>query len=213
MNEVTQSPAAGGFLVSEANGSLSRDTITIASGNTLDAGAVLGCVTVGAVNGAAAAGNTGNGAISALSTGVNAKPGVYTAICIEPATNSGAFEVEDPEGVIIGRATAGVAFSGEVNFTIGDGATDFAAGDRFLITVAFGSKKYKPFDPDATDGSQRAAALLYRGVDASTADQEAVAIVREAEFNASEIVWIEDLTDDQKNAALTQLAVKNLIAR
>lgn len=158
MNEVTQQPSVGGFLVSEANGSLSREIVVVAEGENLQAGTVLGSVSVGTVSAEAASGNTGSGTISGAAAGAGAKPGVYTAICIEPATNGGVFEVEDPEGVIVGRATVGAAFSGEVGFTIADGATDFAAGDRFLITVGFGSGEYKALDLDATDGAQRAVA-------------------------------------------------------
>ncbi|MDP2167973.1 MAG: head decoration protein [Thermodesulfovibrionales bacterium] len=87
---------------------------------------------------AAIAGNTGDGTLASATVGANALPGVYKAICIEPATNAGKFQVEDPNGVIIGVATVAVAFStgGHLTFTIADGATDFASGDGFTITVS-----------------------------------------------------------------------------
>lgn len=44
--------------------------------------------------------------------------------------------MEDPDGVTIGTATVAVLYDGPINFTIADGATDFAAGDAFVITVA-----------------------------------------------------------------------------
>jgi hypothetical protein len=45
MTPITEAPRPGSFLVSEANGTLSRDTFVIASGQTLKAGAVVGKLT------------------------------------------------------------------------------------------------------------------------------------------------------------------------
>lgn len=45
MPELTESRHAGEFLVSQGNGSISRETVTILSGQNLEAGAVLGQVT------------------------------------------------------------------------------------------------------------------------------------------------------------------------
>lgn len=93
------------------------------------------------------AGNTGNGAMGAITVSAGAKAGVYTLTVVEPAANAGAFVVEDPDGIIIGHGTVAVAFSaGGLAFTLADGATDFVSGDTFLITVALtaggGTTKY-----------------------------------------------------------------------
>jgi Bacteriophage lambda head decoration protein D len=45
MAELQEGRYAGEFIVSEGNGSISRETITVLSGETLQAGAVLGKVT------------------------------------------------------------------------------------------------------------------------------------------------------------------------
>ena len=45
MAELQEGRYAGEFIVSEGNGSISRETITVLSGETLEAGAVLGKVT------------------------------------------------------------------------------------------------------------------------------------------------------------------------
>jgi hypothetical protein len=45
MAELQEDRYAGEFIVSEGNGSISRETITVLSGETLEAGAVLGKVT------------------------------------------------------------------------------------------------------------------------------------------------------------------------
>lgn len=213
MTELTEGQHKAEFLASEAEGTLSRETVTVLTGQVLKAGHVLGKVTVGAVSAAAASGNTGNGTIGTLSAGAGAKPGVYQAICIEPAANGGTFNVEDPDGVSMGHAIVGSAFAGAIGFTISDGATDFVAGDRFLITVAEGSDKYKEYNPANTDGSQTAIALLLDNVDATAADQTAVIIARQAEVNAGELVWFSGATDNQKSAGLAQLKAQTIIAR
>ena len=201
------------FLVTEANGSLSRESVTILSGQNLQSGHVLGKVDVGTASGAAVSGNTGNGAISAVSAGSTAKGGVYIATCIEPAANGGTFTVEDPDGVNVGTAAVGSAFTGPVVFTIADGATDFVAGDRFTITVAAGSGKYKEYNPANTDGSQTAVAILYAAVDATAADTEGVVIARHAEVNAAELVWFSGADANQKSTGLAQLKTHDIVAR
>jgi hypothetical protein len=213
MTELTEEQHAGEFIVTEANGSLSRESATVLSGQNLKAGHVLGKVAVGTATGAAVSGNTGNGAISAVSAGATAKAGVYTANLIEPAANGGTFSVEDPDGVNVGTAVVGTPFAGPVNFTIADGATDFAAGDRFAITVAAGSGKYKEYNPANTDGSQTAVAILYASVDATGGDTEGVVIARHAEVNAEELIWFSGADTNQKSAGLTQLKTHDILAR
>ena len=213
MTELTEEQHAGEFVVTEANGSLSRESATVLSGQNLKAGHVLGKVAVGTATGAAVSGNTGNGAISAVSEGATAKAGVYTANSIEPAVNGGTFSVEDPDGVNVGTAVVGTPFAGPVNFTIADGATDFVAGDRFAITVAAGSGKYKEYNPANTDGSQTAVAILYASVDATGGDTEGVVIARHAEVNAEELIWFSGADANQKSAGLTQLKTHDILAR
>lgn len=104
-----------------------------------DNGVVVGTSFAATAVGAAVAGNTGNGTITASPTiTAGAKEGVYTITMIEPAANAGAFIVEDPDGFDIGHGTVAVAFSaGGVAFTIADGATDFISGDQFTVTTTF----------------------------------------------------------------------------
>lgn len=187
--------------------------MTVLSGQNLQPGHVLGKVAAGTAIGAAASGNTGDGAISAIAAGTAAKEGVYVVTCIEPAANGGTFSVEDPDGVTVGTASVGTAFAGPVAFTIADGTTDFAAGDRFTITVAAGPGKYKEYNPANTDGSQTAVAILYAAVDASAGDQPGVIIARHAEVNAFELVWFTGADADQKDAAIAQLKAQDIIAR
>lgn len=180
--------------------------ITLLSGENRTRGAVLGKITVGAGSGAAAAGNTGNGTIGAITIGANAKAGVYKAVCIEPATNLGRFVVEDPDGIIVGSVNAGSAFAGPVGFTISDGSTDFVAGDAFDITVAAGSGKYKRAVAAATDGSQRPVGILVMDTDASLADA-VTSMFRTGEFNEAALNFGAGHDADSVRAALEALQI------
>lgn len=215
MPEIVEGKYAGEFIVSEANGSRSREVVTVLSGQNVVAGEVLGRVLSGAAVGAAAAGNTGgSGAITAApAVAAGVKVGVYRAICMEPATNAGQFLVEDPDGITIGVATVAVEFvGGGLTFTIAD-ATDFVAGDSFTITVAAGSGKYVAYDQDGADGRQVAAGIAYDNIDASLADVEGVAIVRDAEVNNAELSWPSDIEAGEQIVAETQLASLGIIVR
>ncbi len=213
MPEVPEGQHKAEFIVTEANGSLSRETITILEGQSLLPGHVLGKVEVGTASGAAVSGNTGNGTIGSVTVGSGAKHGVYQITCIEPASNAGTFAVEDPDGVTVGTAVVATPFAGPIGFTIADGATDFVAGDRFAVTVAAGSGKYKEYDPANTDGSQTAVAILIDVVDATEADTEAVIIARHAEVNAAELIWFTGADANEKTAGLAQLTSRDIIAR
>jgi hypothetical protein len=167
---------------------LSR-SITLLSGQNLTRGTVLGRVTVGAaVSAAKAGGNTGNGTLTMdVATPVKngAKVGVYTVRFIIAATNNGSFIVRDPDGNQIGTvvmAAGAGAFDDDLKFAIADGATDFAVGDGFDITVAAGSGKYVQSLAAATNGSQVPDLVLAETTDASAGDKVTVAYYA-GEFN------------------------------
>jgi len=166
---------------------------------------------------AALGGNTGNGTATlgnpALAAG--ARPGVYQAICIEPGTNGGTFEVFGPDGVSIGTATVGVAFSGEVKFTIADGATDFLAGDGFKVTVPQDGTKAVAWDPTASDGSQTIKAIaISRAVAPDGIDSKILGLRRgPAIVLDSGIEWPEGATTDHKAAARTALEEIGILVR
>ena len=219
MSVLTERKYLGDWLKFEYENQFSRDVITVLAGSgaerALLSGMVLGKITKGAATGAAVAGNTGNGTITAAPTvGQAAKPGVYQLVCIEPATNAGKFTVEDPDGILIGFATVGVQFATHLTFTIADGSTDFASGDAFTITVAAGSGKVKQIDFAATDGSDVACGILLLDTKAPDgADKSAVAIVRSAMVSDNGIVWPAGATTNQKNAAIAQLKNAGILVR
>lgn len=294
----------GGFLVSEANGHLSREQIILKSGMKYLAGMVLGKVLSGSTATAAALGtNTGNGtfgtitlvsvltqignydvtftaatdftvtapngqtatgeagtAFASLGIGftitagttameagdgftiaVTAKVGLPTATATAKTTNTGdatssavtcngyapragvytveftaatKFVMEDPDGVVIGHGTEGSAFSaGGLSFTITAGATAFVASDAFAITVAGGSGKYAQWNPAAVDGSQTAAGILFLEKDATSVEKTSLAIVRQAEVNASELVWLSTLAPGMVAEGLAQLKKLGIVGR
>jgi hypothetical protein len=152
-------------------------------------GSVLGRkATAGTIVGAAQAGNTGNGAISALTVGGAARIGRYRVVFIEPGTNLGTFAVFGPDGREVGNGVAGTAFAGEINFTIADGATDFVSGDTFNIDVSALTYKYLLSAIAATDGSQYPEAILAEDADATAGDVEAL-VYENGEYNVTQLVF------------------------
>lgn len=165
-----------------ASGSYTTRKVTILSGQTLLAGAVLGAIALGAVTvtpGAAVSasgGTPGNGSIGTITADSGAQEGTYQVVIIEPGTNVGTFEVIRPDGTLDGTGTVAVAYNGSINFTLADGATDFVAGDRIPVVVdyAAGSGKYKLSLAAAVDGSETPDKVLAYDVDASGGDVEAI---------------------------------------
>lgn len=208
----TEGRYAGEHIVSEAEGTRSRDVITLVTGQNLGAGTVLGKIR-GAVTSAALGSNTGNGVMGAITAGAGAMEGAYKLTIIEAAANAGAFVVENPLGAIVGHGNVAAAFNaGGLAFTLADGATDFLAGDSFTLTVAAGTK-YAAFNAGATDGTEAAAAVLFDAVDATAADKPAVVHLRDCEIASAKLTWFAGTTDPQKAAALVQLAALGVIAR
>ena len=207
--------SAHDWLKHELDPALFRKAGTIASGaGIVTTGSVLGKIATGSAVAAADAGNTGDATIAMdatpLATGV--KPGIYNVTVIEPATNAGTFEVEDPDGLSIGTGDVGTLFDDVIRFTITDGATDLVAGDRFTVTVATGSEKFVPIDFAATDGSERAAAILINYADATSADVETAVLIGQAQIVPNQLVWPAGATTQQQAAALAQLAELNIIS-
>ncbi|KAF1041306.1 MAG: hypothetical protein GAK35_03396 [Herbaspirillum frisingense] len=194
----------GGFIVSEANGHISRETITLTGGAKVLAGTVLGQQTTGTTAAAAALGtNSGNGTFGAISVASPAQAGDYVVQFVD-ATH---FVVEDPQGVEVGHGTTGVAFAaGGLGFTITAGGNAFVAGDSFKVTVAPGSKKYAPLSLTAGDGTGVPVAVLYGTKDVTNADKPALVMFRHAELNGSELIWPAGATANQIAAFIAQLA-------
>lgn len=223
MTILTENRHDAAFLLSEANGYRSRQSITLRNAGvaavTLLAGTVLAAITTGALSAVATAfaGNTGNGAMGAVTVDAGAQTGTWKVLITEPGANVGNFVVERPDGTIDGQGDVAAAYNGGINFTLADGATDFVAGDGFDVVVtaaaATGQGQYVKHDPEATDGTQFAAAILFGEVTVpagGTAD--GAAIVRDAEVRTAYLVW-DDHDAGEKTAAIAQLATLGIIAR
>jgi hypothetical protein len=158
-------------------------SITLLSGQNLLRGAVLG--KIGGDAGAATAGTvafagTGNGVLTKATpaTGTGVKEGSYTATLVTTGADAGQFAVRRPDGTLDGYAQVGVAYDGQVKFTIADGSTDFIAGDAFTIPVTIAdtsSGKYLRAVSAATDGSQTARAILAEDCNATSGDKTTIA--------------------------------------
>lgn len=214
MAEMLETGHAGGFILTEANGKRSRANVTVLTGQVLLAGAVLGASALGAAVGAAVAGNTGTGSVGAVVVTEGAVPGAYRLTIIEPGTNAGEYQVEDPNGVNIGNGTVGAAFAaGGIAFTLADGTVDFVAGDQFTVTVAEGTGTVRAFDPGDATGAGEAVGIVIYDVDATDGPVDVAAIVRDAEVNIHELVFADDVTDEQILDAVAQLATRGILAR
>lgn len=198
------------FLLSEAGFHRSRDNLTF-SGKDFVAGEVFGISTATAVvTSTAAAGNVGNGVLTLAGTpySADAKVGNYSVVAIEPAADGGSFVVEDPDGVVVGTAKVGVAFNGDVKFTIADGATDFAAGDRFILNVVRNAGKAITYAAGKDPGG-----IAGYNYSAADADVDGMGVTRDAEVKGVELVWPEGISAGDKANAIKKLAKNGIIVR
>lgn len=211
MSSITERQYEANFVVSEAPGNQSRENITVKSGASRLAGDVITFdATAGTITGAALGTNTGNGTIGTLSVGAGAREGTYVASIIEPGANLGTFQVEGPDGAIIGDGVVGTEFSGEIVFTISDGSTDFVAGDAFIIKVTVTTEKAVVLP---NDGTKEAEGILLDKYDATSADVAGVALVRNCEVNGNEVNWPSGISAANKDLAITQLRNRGILVR
>lgn len=192
----------------------SREAVTVLSGQDLSVGAVVGKITKSTPTTGTAGTNTGNGTCTAVTGGDDTQIGTYTITCVTEAVGAGTFKVVAPNGEALPDAEVGVAYTNEqLNFTLNDGAEDFNVGDKFTVAVAAGSGKVKEITFSAVDGSQNAYGMVIDDYDASSADLEGVAIVRDALVVEANLVWPTGATTDQKAAAMAQLKLLGIVAR
>ncbi len=141
---------------------------TVAIGQNLAAGSLLGKVTRALGDVEADAGNTGEGTIGDAALGHGCQIGTYRIECTA-AGPPAVFSVIAPDGHRLADATAGVAYAGEIAFEITAYGTPFALGDRFTVEIEAGNGHLRLADRDAVDGSEEPYAILPDAVDASAA--------------------------------------------
>lgn len=179
--------------------------------------------TIVVTTGAPAVVGTGNGTISGLSLGPDAKTGQYRVECIAAVTNGGTFKVVGPDGdiVAVGSIVAGaggtlvLANQRQLNLTITDAATDFAVGDFFEVFVynELAGGKCVAWDPTTYDGRDDVAGVLYENVDASAGDLAGVIVARDAEVRKDDLQWAAAITAGQKESAYLDLEKRGIVAR
>ncbi len=215
MAVLTQQSTLGDGIRWEMSSDYSREKITVASGNVLSLLEVIGRQQLAIpTDGTADAGNTGDGTLTGVAGGSETIIETITVECIAAAVDGGTFSVIGSKTGRLPDAVVGAPYTSEyINFTINDGATDFAAGDKFTIAIAAGSGKAVPLSLTAVDGSQKAAGIMIGDCDASAGDTQAAAIVRDALIDPDNLVWPDTITADQKTQALAELAELGIIAR
>jgi len=154
----------------------SREHVTVLAGQDLVMGSVIGKIKIGSVPTTGTAGtNTGNGTCVSVTGGAKTKVGVYNLRCVGVAANGGIFSVRDPDGESLPDAVMGAYTNPAINFTLTDGATDFALGDSFTITVPAGSGKVRELNLTGIDGSEDAYGILTAGADTTDTTRKQVA--------------------------------------
>lgn len=155
---------------------------------------------------------TGTGVVSGISLGPDALLGAYRVQLL--ATSATAeFEVIAPDGDKLKRGQVATAYaSNQINFTLANGGT-MTSGDYFVLIVANGSGKYTEMVPTTYDGRHVAAAVLAYATDASSADQDATVIARDATVKSARLTWPTSVTTAQKATATNQLAVAGILLR
>jgi hypothetical protein len=201
------------------------ELLTFAGAATVVEGTILARKAVAdAIVAAADVGNTGDGTttLAAVVTGpVVPLVGAYNLENVEAVVNGGVFKLEDPNGALIAErltmtvgAGAATAFTvGGMTFTITDGATDFALGDKFSLTVAVDGKMV-PYAIAGLGGAQIPKAVISYDVVAAGAGDEPCRPAISGEVRKEKLII--DLDGDGSNitdAILDQLRDFTVVAQ
>lgn len=205
----------GEFVMTEANGMRSRESLIIAASQTIVANSLLQKVAVVAdvvAAASAAAGNTGNATIAMGDPAVTdkVKDGRYKGI----ATDATHVAWEDPAGKKIGISTHGAAFAkGGISVTITAGGTANVVGDEFYVDVAADAEDFQHVAYDPASDEPIAGIAIYPATTGAGETTKIAAIVRDAEANGNCIAWPDGITDAQKADATQALESLGIIVR
>lgn len=217
----TEGRHAAEFLLSEDNGNRSRENAMIANSVDVIAGAVLirTATTNAPAVGTPVFAGTGNGAMTLASPayGVGARQGTYRVQLIDEAANLGDFEVIRPDGTIDGIATVGVAYVGQIKFTIADGATDFTSPAVFAVPVTIAGSTFAgtftPLLAGVTVNEADTVALALYPKTAAETDRGMAVIARAATVNGNCLGWPASQAASDKDAAVNALTRAGIIVR
>ena len=205
----------GEFVMTEARGMRSRESLLIAASQAIEANGILARRAIVAdvtVTASAAAGNTGGATIAMgdPATTTKVKDGRYRGI----ATGATSVSWEDPEGKNLGTSTHGQPFSkGGINVTISADGTATTAGDEFHVDVAADGEDFEHIACTPGDGLPIAGIAIYKASTGAAETTKIAAIVRDAEVNGHCIAWPEGITNAQKADAVQELAALGIIIR
>lgn len=209
MAAITESTHTLEFLLSEAPGQQSRETVTVASGATYSPGQVLAASMT--ASGAKISG-TGDGTIGSVTVGALAQPGVYLLTGIAESANAGTFSVVAPDGTALPNLTVASAYvSSHISLTVADGANDWDIGDVIHVTVVVAN--YVAFSPAGTAGAQTPAAICAGSYDATDAAQQAAVIVRNAEVSGDLLAWPAGISTANREIGTSRLAARGITVR
>lgn len=206
------------------DGQFRDDTLTVAGAVTVLEGTILARKAVAdAVVAAADGGNTGDGTVTLATVApgtVVPLVGIYVLTVTTAVAEGGVFDLVDPNGATVATSLtmtvgAGAATAFEVaglEFTITDGATDFAAADFFTLTVA-ADGKLVPFAIAGTGGEQIPTAILTYEIVTTGAGDVSIRDMVSGSVRAERLVI--DLDGDASNitnAILDQLRDYSLVS-
>ncbi|RUM95927.1 head decoration protein [Pseudaminobacter arsenicus] len=210
----TEGRHPGEFVMREANGQRSRESLTIAAEQIIEANSVV-CRTAdpAKVSATASVGaeNAGDATIAVGSPGASTavSPGRYRGV----ATDATHVTWEDPAGHYIGESVHGTPFPGEISLTITAGTTPTAAGDEFYVVVTGDADAWQHVSFDADAGLPIAGLAIYPATTGVGETVKIAAIVRDAEANANCVAWPASITDAEKTIAKGALARLGIIVR
>lgn len=217
-NILTEGAHQAEYIVQEAGPrALCREVVEVAGSETLQPGAVLGrVVTTASASVVADTGNTGDAVLSGVTVTLDddVLEGDYILECTATDSDAGTFSVTAPDGTELDDLTVGSAYTTtHISLTLPDGDTDWAEGDIVTVEVTASSEQFKEYNPNATDGSQTAARILFRKAspEAGTPVQ-ALVTSRLTVVDSKKLVWSDSVTPFNKKAALASLAARNIIA-
>jgi hypothetical protein len=186
----------------------------IGSDRVLVVGTVMGERTKSSAVVAEDGGNTGDGTVSAATLKTKARVGTYT-ITFRTTGATAVADVLDPDGNRLLDLTVGTAYvSDHFDIDVDDGSADWTAGDIITIAVS-GDGKVAELDQDAVNGLQEPSGILFRDITAvdGTDNPDGVVTEQDAIVAASKLVWPDDITADEKTAAIAALKEKNIHVR
>jgi head decoration protein D len=209
-SSATPDSSESDVLLRTLSDAFSKDTITVVNGSSdaeLRVGSVLGEVKYAAVAEPGCVGS-GDGTLTAISLGKNAKIGDYTVLCTTGGA-SAVFSVTGPDGYLIGIEIGHNADfeSPHINFTLTAGSAAFAKGDTFTVTVSSPSSKvFKVVDETATDGTQVAAAVLLRHLNMVADEQvDTIGLVGMSHVKSGGLIFPDSFTSGEEAVAVSQL--------